>query len=71
MNEIKAYKNNILSDRAHASTVLSVLHVHLSLLVPYFATRSARFAQIRKSAGVLSLQLPVLPLVEKKFLGLH
>ncbi len=35
--------------RAYASTVLSVLHLHLLGLVPYFATRSAPFARIRES----------------------
>ncbi len=37
-----------LSYRAHASTMLSVLHVHLLVLVSYFATRSAPFARIHK-----------------------
>ncbi len=35
-------------DPAHASTVLSVLHLHLLVLVPYLATHSAPFTRIRE-----------------------
>ncbi len=47
-NSKKKEKNTILSYRAHASTVLSVLNLHLLVFVPYFITRSAPFAQIHK-----------------------
>ncbi len=33
-------------------TMLSVLHLHLLVLVPYFATRNAPFAQIREFSRV-------------------
>ncbi len=41
----KTYKNTTLSYPAHASTVLSVLRLHILSLVPYFATRSAPFLE--------------------------
>ncbi len=44
----KIKQNTTLSYRAHASTMLSALHLHLLVLVPYFTTRSASFAQIRE-----------------------
>ncbi len=46
--EEKRKKNTTLSYPAHAFTVLSVLHLHLLVLVLYFATSSAPFAQIRE-----------------------
>ncbi len=33
---------------SHASTVLSVLHIHLLVLLPHFVTRSAPIARIRE-----------------------
>ncbi len=44
--EAKGKKNTTLSYRAHASTMLSVLYLHLLVLVPYFATCGAPFARI-------------------------
>ncbi len=44
----KILRNTTLSYATHVSTVLSVLHRHLLVLVPYFATHSAPFARIHK-----------------------
>ncbi len=45
--DLKSFRCRILSN-PNASTVLSVLHLHLLVLVPYFAACSALFAQIRE-----------------------
>ncbi len=41
-------KKYFLTYSAHASTVLSVLHFYLLVLVPYFATSGAPFARIHE-----------------------
>ncbi len=53
-NSRKNEKNTTLSYLAHASIVLSVLHLLLLVLVPYFTTCRAPFVQIRKQAVMKS-----------------
>ncbi len=55
---------------AHASTVLSVLHLHLLVLVPNFVTLSAIFARIRESL-LRPYVLPYSPSLPKFSLRYH
>ncbi len=50
-------KNTPQLYRAYASTMLSVSHLHLLLLVPYFATHCAPFLRIHEQINRISISV--------------